>query len=78
MRVSATAFALVAQPVACSEESANKYSLFPLREYRPFRYCMNFGAKQAELLQLVHKFVQRSRVRIFRIERTRSTLLHTN
>jgi hypothetical protein len=64
MPVSATAFALVAQPVACSEESA--------------RYCMNFGAKQAELLQLVHKFVQQSRVRIFRIKRTRSTLLYTN
>jgi hypothetical protein len=30
MRVSATAFALVAQSVACSEESANEYSLFPL------------------------------------------------
>jgi hypothetical protein len=27
---SATAFALVAQSVACSEESANEYSLFPL------------------------------------------------
>ena len=26
----ATAFALVAQSVACSEESANEYSLFPL------------------------------------------------
>jgi hypothetical protein len=28
--------------------------------------------------QLVHKFMQRSRVRIIRIERTRSTLLHSN
>jgi hypothetical protein len=49
-----------------------------LWRFGPFRYCMNLDAKWAELLQLMHKFVQRSRVRIFCIERTRSTLLHSN
>jgi hypothetical protein len=46
--------------------------------FGPFRYCTNFGAKCAELVQLTHKFVQRSRVRIFHNERTRSTLLDSN
>jgi hypothetical protein len=36
---------------------------------------MNFGAKRAELGQLMHKFVQRSSIKIFCKERTRSTLL---
>jgi hypothetical protein len=34
-----------------------------------FCYCTNFGAKQAKLLQLTHRFVERSHVRIFRNER---------
>jgi hypothetical protein len=49
-----------------------------LVHFRLFHYCTNFGAKWAQLLQLVHKFMQWSRVRIIRIERTRSTLLHSN
>jgi hypothetical protein len=36
---------------------------------------MKIDAKRAEVEQLVHKFVQRSRVGIFRNERTRSTPL---
>jgi hypothetical protein len=46
--------------------------------FKLFRYCKNFGAKNAELVQLMHQFLQRSRVGIFRIKRTRSTLLHSN
>jgi hypothetical protein len=38
-----------------------------------FRYCTNFGAKRAELVQLMHKFVQRSRIGIVRNERNQST-----
>ena len=41
----------------------------------PFRYCMKLGAKWAELVQLMQKFMPRSRVRIFRNECTRSTPL---
>ena len=37
-----------------------------------FRYCMKLGAKQAELEQLMQKFVPRSRIGIFSSERTRS------
>jgi hypothetical protein len=33
-----------------------------------FCYSPNCGAKQAELVQLTHKFIERSRVRIFRNE----------
>ena len=40
-----------------------------------FRYCMKLGAKRAELVQLLQKFVQRSRDGIFHNERTRSTPL---
>jgi hypothetical protein len=40
-----------------------------------FCYCMNFGAKRAELVQLTHKFVQRSRVGIFHNEPFRTVLL---
>ena len=40
-----------------------------------FRYCTKLGAKRAELVQLMQKFLPRSRFRIFRNERTRSTLL---
>ena len=40
-----------------------------------FRYCMKLGAKRPELVQLMQKFVPRSRVRIFHNERTRSTPL---
>ena len=43
-----------------------------------FRYCSKLGAKQAELEQLMQKFVPRSRIGIFRNERTRSTLLDPN
>ena len=37
----------------------------------PFRYCMKLGAKWAELMKLMQKFVPRSCVRIFRYECTR-------
>jgi hypothetical protein len=47
-----------------------------LWHFRPFRYCKNFGAKWAELVQLIHKFVQQSHVGIFHNERTRSTSLY--
>ena len=40
-----------------------------------FRYCMKLGAKRAELVQSMQKFVPRSRVGIFHNERTRSTPL---
>jgi hypothetical protein len=46
-----------------------------LWRFGPFRYCKNFGAKHAELLQSMHKLMQRSHVRIFRSERTQSTPL---
>jgi hypothetical protein len=39
----------------------------------PFRYCTNFGAKRAEQVQLMYKFVPESHVGIFCNERTRST-----
>ena len=39
----------------------------------PFRYCTKLGAKWAELLQLMQKFMPRSRVGTFRCERTRNT-----
>ena len=34
----------------------------------PFRYCMKLGAKWFELMQLMQKFMPRSRVQIFRNE----------
>ena len=40
-----------------------------------FRYCTKLGAKRAELVQLMQKFLPRSRIRIFRNECTRSTPL---
>ena len=40
-----------------------------------FRYCMKLGAKWAELVQLIQKFVPRIRVEIFHIERTQSNPL---
>ena len=40
-----------------------------------FHYCMKFGAKHAELVQLMEKFVPRICVGIFRNERTRFTPL---
>ena len=40
-----------------------------------FRYCTKLGAKGADLVQLMQKFVPRSRIRIFRNEHTRSTPL---
>src|SRR6185503_17754191 len=40
-----------------------------------FRYCTKLGAKRAELVQLMQKFLPRSRIRIFRNECTRSTQL---
>ena len=39
----------------------------------PFRYCTKLGAKWAELVQLMQKFMPRSRVWTFRYERTRNT-----
>ena len=41
----------------------------------PFRYCMKLGAKWAELVQIMKKFVPRSSVRCFHNERTQSTPL---
>ena len=41
----------------------------------PFRYCMKLGAKWVEVVQLIQKFVSRSRVRCFYNERTQSTPL---
>jgi hypothetical protein len=40
-----------------------------------FRYCTKVDAKLVELVSLTRKFAKQSRVRIFRNERTRSTLL---
>ena len=40
-----------------------------------FRYCTKLGAKWAELVQLMQKFMPRSRVGTFRYERARSTPL---
>src|SRR6185295_18222985 len=40
-----------------------------------FRYCTKLGAKRVELVQLMQKFLPRSRIGIFRNERTRSTPL---
>ena len=42
---------------------------------RPFRYCMKLCAKWVEVVQLIQKFVPRSRVRCFQNERTQSTPL---
>jgi hypothetical protein len=39
----------------------------------PFHYCTNFRAKWVELVLLMHKFMQQSRVGIFCNGRTRST-----
>ena len=44
----------------------------------PFRYGSKLSAKWAELVQLIQKFMPRSRVIIFRNERTRSTPLDRN
>jgi hypothetical protein len=46
-----------------------------LGSFGPFCYSPNCGAKQAELVQLTHKFIERSRVGIFRNERIWSTPL---
>ena len=43
--------------------------------FRLFHYCMKLGAKRAELVQLMQKFLARSRIGIFRNECTRSTPL---
>ena len=40
-----------------------------------FHYCTNLGAKRAEPVQLMQKFVPQSRIGIFRNQRTRSTPL---
>ena len=42
-----------------------------------FRYCNKLGAKWAELVQLMQKFLPRSRVGTFRNERTRYTPWYT-
>ena len=41
----------------------------------PFLYCTKLAVKRAKLVQLMQKFVPRSRVRIFRNESSRSTPL---
>jgi len=41
----------------------------------PFRYCNKLGAKWAEPVQLMQKFMPRSRVGTFRYEHARSTPL---
>ena len=43
-----------------------------------FHYYTELGAKWVELVQLMDKFVQLSRIGIFRNERTRSTPLEPN
>ena len=40
-----------------------------------FHYCLKLGAKRDELVQLMQKFLPRSRIVIFGNERTRSTPL---
>ena len=40
-----------------------------------FRYCTKLGTKWAELVQLMHMFLPRSRIRMFRNKHTRSTPL---
>jgi hypothetical protein len=74
----------------CATKSCRNFSqwthpIYPTRPQahvlgrkRPFRYCTNSGTKRAKLVQLMHKFVQRSRVEIFRNKCTRSTLLDSN
>ena len=42
----------------------------------PFGYCMKQGANRAELVQLMQKFVQRSRIGMFCNKGTRSIPLH--
>ena len=42
----------------------------------PFHYCVKLGANQADLVQLMEKFVQQSRVGIFCNEGTRSISLN--
>jgi hypothetical protein len=46
-----------------------------LGRFGPFRYRTKVAAKLAELAPLTHKFAERSRVKMFRNERTRSTLM---
>jgi hypothetical protein len=46
-----------------------------LGRFGPFRYCTKVDAKLADLVPLTHKFAKQRRVRIFRNERIRSTLL---
>jgi hypothetical protein len=55
------------------------YSVGPkthiLSHFGPFHYRTKVDAKLAELVQLTHMFAKKSRIRIFRNERTRSTPL---
>jgi hypothetical protein len=46
-----------------------------LARFGPFRYCMKFDAKLAELALLMQKIAKQSGVGIFHNERTRSTPL---
>jgi hypothetical protein len=48
-----------------------------LVRFGPFCYMMNSGRKMAELVQVMHRFVQRCRVGCFRNGHTRYTLLET-
>ena len=41
-----------------------------------YRYCMKVDAKHAEMVELMHKFVPQSRIRIIQNECTRSTQLN--
>jgi hypothetical protein len=41
-----------------------------LGRFAPFHYCMKVGAKLAELVQLMHKVVQRGRIGSFHNEYT--------
>ena len=52
---------------SCSFAFRNVWSAFG-----PFRYCTKLGANRVQLVQKMQKFVQRSRIRIFRSEGTRS------
>ena len=47
-----------------------------LGAFGPIHYCMKQGANRAELVQLMQEFMQRSGVKNFRNEGTRSIPLH--
>jgi hypothetical protein len=65
-------------PWKFSQQTHRIHSIGPkthvLGHFGLFRYCTKVDAKLAELVPLTHKFARQSCVRIFRYERTRSTL----